>query len=234
MQAIDLPVEQIRNHHVQDWLDANDFTGHTAHTALKSINRALNWAVGMGHIESNPITLKAPATKARENYITHDQYREMLSKANPAVHDAIVMLYETGCRPQELRAIEAKHVDGRTVYFPNGKGGKPRTIVLNDRAYALVQKLWREDGPLFRNTRDRPWTKEALAAQFRRLGFGCAYDLRHTWITNALLSGVDPVTVATLAGHASIDMVWRVYNKIRFHQSHLQEAANEVTRNLEA
>ena len=39
----------------------------------------------------------------------------------------------------------------------------------------------------------------------------CSYLLRHAFGTNAILNGVDVVTVAQLMGHESLDMIKKVY-----------------------
>ena len=40
-----------------------------------------------------------------------------------------------------------------------------------------------------------------------------AYDLRHTWITDALTQGCDPMTVARIAG-TSLSMITRTYGHL--------------------
>ena len=55
------------------------------------------------------------------------------------------------------------------------------------------------------------------------------YLLRHAFGTNAVLNGVDVATVATLMGHASLDMVSRVYVHLADQHQHLNEAVEKAT-----
>src|SRR5262249_1115923 len=69
-----------------------------------------------------------------------------------------------------------------------------------------------------------PWTKSALCLKCNRLaeslGFEfTAYALRHTFCTDRLIAGVDPLTVAKLMGN-SPEMVMRVYNSLGKCQNH--------------
>ncbi len=152
--------------------------------------------------------------------------------------DLLVVLKESGARPQELRLAEAKHFDreGRRLYFPKPikkvRGEqRERIIRLEGRAFEIVQRLALKypNGPLFRNERRNAWTKNALNWRCKRLreklGFRiCPYALRHTFCTDALTRGVDPLTVAELMGHRDGQMVMRVYQKISKRDDHLRDA----------
>lgn len=52
----------------------------------------------------------------------------------------------------------------------------------------------------------------------------CLYHLRHSWMTRLLKAGVDPITVATLAGHADTSMLSRIYAHIQNDDDHLRNA----------
>ena len=98
----------------------------------------------------------------------------------------------------------------------------------------LCAELAREhpEGPLFRNTRGRPWTRDAIRLRFRnlreRLGLPkgvVAYAFRHTYITDALEKGVPIASLAELAGHRDTRMISTVYSKLSQRRKHLAEMA---------
>ena len=71
--------------------------------------------------------------------------------------------------------MEARHVDieNQRWCFPvtESKTQIPRIVYLTDEALAITQrlKLKYPKGPLFRNSRGRPWTTDAVNCAFVRL-----------------------------------------------------------------
>jgi len=197
-------------------------------------------------IKENPVSgVERPAATPRESYINAAQWNRLLAtvKESDPFRDFLTILRETGCRPQEARAVEARHFDRdlSAWVFPRSesKGKKRQRVVpLNDTALALTKRLALKypEGPLFRNSgpERRPWTKNSLNCRFRRLTAKLkfhvhAYALRHSFITDALTRGVEPMTLATIVGHVSIDMIWSTYQKIRVKQDHIRAAVKLAT-----
>ena len=56
------------------------------------------------------------------------------------------------------------------------------------------------------------------------------YALRHSWATNAMKSGVDPLTVAPLMGHKDPSMLARVYQHLSHSPDHMREQAQRATK----
>jgi integrase len=136
-----------------------------------------------------------------------------------AFGDFLDFLWLTGCRPMEARKIESHHVDlaNAMVIFPpsEAKGElNERVIFLPVAAILIVERNMREDGPVFLNTRGRPWTKNSINCRFQRLkkklNFpACAYCIRHSFATEGLKKGIDSLTLAQLMGHADTSMLSR-------------------------
>jgi integrase len=195
------------------------------HAAARCVVRMLNWAVAEKIIDKTPLPgFVKPAPNRRETAITAEQYAVCLEHAKGRLKDAFEFLWETGCRPFELRHLQARYVNGSKAVFPlsESKGHKKRRVVyLNETAAAIVKRLSVEfpDGPIFRNSKGKPWKKDALNNAFARLRDGakivdlCPYSLRHAWITRMLERGVDVATVAALAGN-SARMVLEQYNHV--------------------
>ena len=148
-------------------------------------------------------------------------------------------MWFTGSRPGELRGLKWSDLDaagGRAVLDAHKtarKTGKPRVIYFPARVRRMLELLPRESEFVFLNTHGRPWTKDALVCAFRRLRKASklqavAYDYRHTWITRALMEGVDIATVAELAGHSDTAMVAKVYSHLDKQREHLSNAVDRV------
>jgi len=54
------------------------------------------------------------------------------------------------------------------------------------------------------------------------------YALRHSWATNALRNGVDPLTVAILMGHKDPSMLARVYQHLAHSPEHMRNQARKA------
>jgi integrase len=173
-----LPVGRLKPIHVQQWVDAQPGWGNGKRGAITAVQRAFNWAAKMGLIDASPVRhVEKPRAGRRDVVITPGEYAWILGQVkDEAFRDLLVVCWETGCRPQEILAVEARHVDpdgGRWVFpLDEAKGKKAhRVVYLTDRALEITRRLVlrQPDGPLFRNTDGRPWHPYALNCRFGRL-----------------------------------------------------------------
>ncbi len=147
-------------------------------------------------------------------------------------------MWETGCRPLEARSIEARHVDfnNELVHFPpsEAKGGlADRVIFLTDKAAEILRANFDREGPLFVNTKGKPWTKDSIGCRFKRLKMKlgkamCAYAIRHSYATEGLKSGMDSLVLAQLMGHADTTMLSRTYAHLARNPDFLRIQAKTV------
>lgn len=189
--------------------------------------------------------LKKPGIQRRETVLT-EQHRQLIfdEAGDEAFRDLVTLVQETGVRPQEVRSVEARHVDltnGLWVFPPDehktgGKTGKPRVVFLTPTAIEVTRRLMAQHpaGPICRNKRGRPWSRNAIGLRFVRLRKRlsgklpddlCAYHFRHSYATDALRRGVDPITVAELMGHSDATMVSRVYQHLAKNVDYMRMAA---------
>lgn len=202
----------------------------TQNGAARSLCRMFNWAVDANLFTRSPIKglRKVKATR-REFFADGKHYALCLKHCGENLRDAIKFLKHTGCRPQELRAIEAKWIKDHKVLFPYQVKRKDRVIYLDDMASRIASKLsakW-PTGPIFRSTDGKPWSKDGFIVAFRRLREAtglpmlCAYSFRHGYITKLLENGVDVATVAAISGN-SARMVLDVYNHAGQNENRLR------------
>ena len=171
-----------------------------------------------------------------------DQWKALVDAVqNLAFLDYITVMKETGCRPQEIRKVESRHLDRKNQcwVFPidESKGKREKRIVhLTDQAFEICQRLALKhpEGPLFRNTQGRPWTNYALNCMCQRLdkklGFRVfPYAIRHTFATDAIIRGVGLQEIAELMGHKDLTMLTRIYQHIKKDHRHLKRALETAT-----
>jgi integrase len=228
----------LRPIHLTRWIDEKTWGPTTQRNARRVISRAFSWACEQGVLASNPLKgMKCPRAKSRQRAITEDEFRELLRHSTKDFKVLLFALRETGCRPKEARTLRWSFVrddrwvlpDHKTVH----KTDRPRVIYLTKPMQKLMRLLKREAESefVFQNSRGEPWTVNAMGLRIRRIKKSgtvqpdvCSYLFRHAFGTNAILNGVDPVTVAACMGHSSLEMIQRVYVHLADKHVHLQEA----------
>jgi integrase len=229
---------------VDRWLSRDYRTAGPTHKngACRAVARAFNWAQKRRMIKASPVFgMERPAAKHREECLTADQWKQVegLLKQD-SFADLIWFLRLTGCRPLEARVVEAKHWNRITnclvLDLKDSKGKKVRRVIrLAGRPLEIVQRcaLKSPEGPLFLNANGRAWKSKSVNDRFTamkaKLGFAFfPYILRHTYITDALMRGVDPITLAALVGHRDAVMISRVYAHVAQNDEFLAAKARQA------
>lgn len=157
------------------------------------------------------------------NYLTRSQYERLLksalSTANHDLHDFIILLTMTGCRPIELLTLEWSnvHLDKKQFIVRNRYSKNKRTMYkyLNNTAHELLLDRATDKQGRFvftnRTTNDR---YKSFGKGFQlcknRAGIDCTmYDLRHTYASWLIQKGVGIYTIKDLLGHGDIDSTMR-------------------------
>lgn len=173
-----LPVGKLKAHHVHTWVDSHKTWGDTHRRgAMIAVCRCFNWAERLGHIVKSPVRgVEKPAAESPDLVIDPGQFTEILTYVKGGFRDLLITAWDTGCRPQELLRVEARHVEvkhSRWVFpVKESKGKKlPRIVYLSERVLQLVQELMKAHptGPLFRNEDGEPWSAMAVNCCFLRL-----------------------------------------------------------------
>jgi integrase len=227
-----LTVAQFKPFHLTGLLGKHpDWSPTTKNGLCRAVQRAFRWAEKEGLIHRSPLAgVEKPKARTREVLITPEEFNGLLGLVHsPEFNDLLVTSWETGARPQEVTAVEARHVDlglGRWVFpIEESKGKKfPRVVYLNDRALAITRRLLLKhpSGPLFRNTEGEPWTRFALNCAFGRLQV--ALGLARM---KELGVGVEPVKRFRASAHKGKGELVRARAE---HQARLRGRRKEVER----
>lgn len=170
----------LRPFHVVEWADSNPAWGpNEKRNRIGNITRAYNWVEKLGYVSANPIRgVEKPSRTKRDSTMTHADFVALLEHIDEGdpFRDLITFAYEAGCRPQEARLIEARHLkpEHHRVEIPpkEAKGKKRwRVVYLSDAALAIAKRLAeaRPTGSLFRNADGNPWKAQAIVCRFQRL-----------------------------------------------------------------
>lgn len=235
-----LLAEDLRSYHLEAWLARHrGWNPGMRRGALLAIQRAMNWAVKMGHLDRSPLVgLEKPPPGRRELVIEPADFIKLLAHVrDQEFEDLLTVAWECGSRAQEILRVEASHIDlaHQRWVLPllKSKGKKRNCVVyLTPKALIIIKRLMLKhpNGPLFRNSQGVPWTPYAISCRFTRLKkkLGvkyCLTNFRHSWVTRKLKAGVNAVTVAILANHVDTTMISRVYQHITQDPAYLIKAA---------
>ncbi|MCD0459160.1 tyrosine-type recombinase/integrase [Roseiconus lacunae] len=246
-------VSQLKPHHVTDWLGTRERWGATTrYDAVADLKRVFNWAVSEGRIEKNPIAvMKIRKGPPRDYVVDRPEYERLFQESGGSkfagrhcrtFRPVLIALWQSGCRPSEIRRVTLKDFDGKRWKIKNHKNRKKvkraRVVHLSPCLQTLSKILsyGRDSGPLFQPQANERWTYEKMKQRFDRsrkkakANEKCImYAFRHSWITRAMLSGLDAGTVAAMTG-TSIRMIDEHYGHLSRFESHLEEAARKVVR----
>ena len=197
----------------------------TAGTVNKELNHVSHvietarreWGVVLA---SNPIQLvrRPPAPKSRDRRLEGDEHERLLSACadarNPYLASVVTLAVETAMRQSEIVSLRWKHVDlkKRVAYLPDTKNGDSRGVPLSTAAVDVLtalQRSERDDGVFPGLTAEavkRAFMRACARANIEGLHF---HDLRHEATSRLFERGLDAMSVATITGHKTLQMLKR-------------------------
>jgi site-specific recombinase XerD len=132
----------------------------------------------------------------------------------------LALLWRSGLRISEALALKPSDFDGSAVRVANGKGGKYRTVGINEEASALVAR-WMEvrasrgiggRSTVFCTLSGGPVAPRYVRNLLRRLARKAGIErrvnphaFRHTLASELVAEGVNVVQIQHVLGHASLD-----------------------------
>ncbi|MGC4004626.1 MAG: tyrosine-type recombinase/integrase [Pirellulales bacterium] len=250
----------IRPIQVTEWVDSHTTwkSTTTQRDAIESVKSAFGYAKDQGMLLVNPLVdMKRPGANERESIITAEMHAELFKEAAHRGYNdrgvrrhntyriVLIALRHTGGRPQTVSGVTVKDVasDITTWTLDQHKTrkvtGKPLTIFLSPCMQTVTRILLhargRSGGPLFRNSRGNPWSKDSIGHRFRNLREKLGYDesivpysYRHGFATEMLVAGMDATTVAGLMGHTDPGMVLRRYSHVTQKKDYMLQAAKRI------
>lgn len=238
----DIPAVEIKASHLeafQDVLRASDHAPLYVKKHATSVRAMFNRGVRQGWLppDCKPFVhvehIRLDPKPLLETDLPSDaEVQALCQHAKPGLAGMLRVYHATGARTHELcnARVGDFQANARTIVLGKHKRSKtlrepiPRTITLNDTAYAILAKRCEGhamDAPIFPNRAGKPFTSCLIGDMFARLRDRVGvrqsitiYSLRHLWISDMLQAGVDVLLVARMAG-TSVKMVEQVYGHFR-------------------
>ncbi len=234
----------LKVHEVETWLDEQEtWSASTKALFITILKAVFNHAEQQGYLAVNPIKkLKRRKTGRRDRVVTPEERGKILGAMSANFRDFVTFLDLTGCRPfSEAARITADDIQfdhGRVVlhrHKTRKKTGKPRVIYATEAAIELLKRLVEEHpaGPVFTNRFGNGWSKnnagKYIARVCKKLGIEgvTLYNLRTTYISNALVNGVPIEVVAALCGN-SPQVIHQHYNSVDKIETAMRAAAQKA------
>lgn len=203
----------------------------TMNRELRGVQACLSWSCKRGYIPRNPMVGLQDEREIhdRDFAITQEQFLALVEQARPLLQQFLVMLYETGCRRDEIRCLEWSEVnlEAGVIELPwhRTKAARDRTITLSTVAQATLERIpvfkgvpyvfanpFTGQGPITKSTLS-DWLIEARTAAKVTGPKGQPvwyHTLRHTWSTDMSAMGLPMALLMSMGGWADLKTA-RIY-----------------------
>lgn len=214
-----------------------NITDTTINRDLEALRHILFWAVDEGFLSANPVSRMRLVTERRKPrlILSLADERLLLAAAAPHLRQIITLAVDSGMRRGEILNQIWEHIDftRQLLYVTRSKtaGGEAREIPLTGRVHDLLLSQRKKEGLLF-TFKGKPihairtaWKAAVRRAGIRYLRF---HDLRHTFNSRLMESGVIQDVRKVLMGHSSGEDINDRYTHVEL------PAKREAIRKLEA
>jgi len=210
----------------EDDPDAERRAKDSANRNLATLKAALNHAYRMGLVSVTAQWDRVEAYKGvgkrRDASLTISERRKLFAAASPDLKKLVRALLVTAARPGEIVTAKVGDLNLAGLLTLDGKTGR-RTIPISPDALKHLTECAgdrRDDELLIIRADGRAWNRHDWRDALReaRTAAGLPdtvvlYSLRHIAISEMLVSGIDPMTVAKIAG-TSVEMISRHYGHL--------------------
>ena len=238
----DIRVADIAPADVRRWFDSMSATPANANRALPVLSVMMTQAElwNLRPQGCNPCRkIRRYPAKLRERFLSLDELKRLgfvLDHADDTQAAAAVrLLLFTGARSSEITGLKWDWFRGTRAVLPDSKTG-PKTIQLPPPARAVLENLPRDGAYVFphptgsgpmRDLKYR-WSKLRALAGLEDVRI---HDLRHSYASHAVMSGLDLYTVGRLLGHADTASTERYAH---LADEHMRKAAGRISRIVNA
>ena len=205
----------------------------TINRELVFLRHLYNMAITWGKATDNPVKKVrfARENNGRIRMLSLDEEAHLLAHCGPQLKPTVLTALHTGFRKSELLSLPWDDVDFRrrvvTVRAGYAKNGEARSIPMNDVLTATLKAIRIDaavNGLVFCSRNGTPYKSfrsafEKAVEKARLVDF-TFHDLRHTFASRLVMSGVDLPTVKELLGHKDISMTLRYTHLSTDHKQH--------------
>jgi integrase len=222
----------------------------TANTTMRVLRLVLNYALAVGMIDSNPVSILSKARlwhkNNRKDRLIHNEQLQVWQNAVEALPNQkakvyLLMALYMGFRSSELLSLEWSHVDMRlkTITMHDTKNGTNHTLPISEPLVTHIKNLKKVTGKykwVFAGEKpDRPMAIPAKPMKAVTNASGVEFsphDCRRTFATNAEAVNLPFTMIKRLMNHVTTNDVTGGY--IVTEEETLRVAINKVADYIQA
>ena len=189
---------------------------------VSRLKRMFNLCMEWGLCTSNPAA-KVKLLKRdnkRIKYLSEEEEARLMEVCTPELARVVQFALHTGMRRGEIQGLKWSDIDFKTgvavIPGTRAKGKRERVIPLNSVAVGILQSLPRpmdREALVFGNREGGVWDRVrkhwAKAIALSGLEDFHFHDLRHTYASRLVMSGVDLAVIRELLGHRDFETTLR-------------------------
>lgn len=175
----------------------------------------------------------------RLRYLSKEECQALIDACEPHLKPIVITALNIGMRKSEILNFRWDDVDLRHGFISlnqsKTKNAKLREITINKTLRVVLQGLTRRlDIPyvLYNNATGRSFgeVRNSFQAACRRAGIRdfVFHDLRHTFVSNLVMVGVDITAVKELIGHKALTMTLRYAHLAPSHEVRALDILNDT------
>ncbi|MCF7875357.1 MAG: site-specific integrase [Candidatus Omnitrophica bacterium] len=209
----------------------------TVNRELACLKHMFTMAIQWGKAEINPVKKVKlfRENNQRVRYLEIEEIEKLLKSCKGYTKRIIEIALNTGMRKGEILGLRWADIDFRRgiIYLLDTKNSDKREVPINNRVkQALVSQLKHKDSSyVFCNKDGKPYRdiRKSFVAALNKSGIinFRFHDLRHTFASHLVMSGVDLNTVRELMGHKSLRMTLRYSHLSPAHKQRAVEVLGQ-------
>lgn len=191
----------------------------TVNRVLNCLSSLYNRAIEWGKATDNPMTKVKPFKVAnkRIRYLEKEEIDKLLVNCCEHLKPIVIVALHTGMRKSEILGLKWHDIDIKrnVIHLYNTKNGEKREVPMNEIVQKTIIGVLKnpESQYVFCNKDGKPYghVRKSFFTALKKVGIinFRFHDLRHTFASQLVMSGVDLNTVRELLGHKSIEMTLR-------------------------
>lgn len=191
----------------------------TVNRETQILHHMFQKAIEWGKAIENPVQHQKPlrANNRRIRYLSLEEMEHLLDVADEALHPIVIAALHTGFRRGELFHLTWQDVDFKQgiIRVVNAKNGERRELPMTDTLQDTLRQIPRRVDSAYvfpgKTRQGIVDIRKRFNRALREAGINgfVFHDLRHTFASYLVMSGVDLMTVKEFLGHKDIKMTLR-------------------------